>query len=84
MRRCVGCNTSKPKAELIRMAAYEGEISIDETGRSKGRGVYVCPDSECMEKAKKRKAISRSVDFEIDGEMSKELFEKLGAYERKD
>ena len=39
MRRCVGCMESKPKNELIRIAGYENEVTLDLTGRAKGRGV---------------------------------------------
>ena len=39
MRRCVGCMESKPKNSMIRIACYEGEISIDPAGKAKGRGV---------------------------------------------
>jgi predicted RNA-binding protein YlxR (DUF448 family) len=39
MRRCVGCMESKPKNQLIRIAGYEGNVSIDRTGKAKGRGI---------------------------------------------
>ncbi|MFR7990139.1 MAG: RNase P modulator RnpM [Anaerovoracaceae bacterium] len=65
MRRCIGCMESKPKKELIRIACYEGELTLDTTGRAKGRGVYLCRSRECMEKAKKRKAIQRSFDTAV-------------------
>lgn len=84
MRRCVGCMESKPKRELIRIAGYEGRIAIDPTGRAKGRGVYLCPDSECFEKAIKKRAIARSLEMEISKEQSEKLLEELKEYERKD
>lgn len=83
MRRCVGCNTSKPKGELIRISAYEGEIKIDNTGRAKGRGVYLCRNSECFDKAQKRKAISRHLEVNVSEEELVKLFEELKEYERK-
>ena len=52
---------SKPKKELIRIACYEGELTLDTTGR----GVYLCRSRECMEKAKKRKALQRSFDTAV-------------------
>ncbi len=54
MRRCVGCMESKPKKELVRIASYEGDVSLDLTGRAKGRGVYLCPKGDCLRKAKKK------------------------------
>ena len=63
MRRCVGCMESKPKGSLIRIACYEDNITVDPTGKAKGRGVYLCPDRECMEKAKKSSEKFRKRDF---------------------
>ena len=67
--------SSRPKNELIRIAAYEGDISIDPTGKAKGRGVYVCSDLQCLKKAEKRNALARSLSVEI----SKEQMEKFSS-----
>lgn len=66
MRRCVGCMESKPKSQLIRVAFYEGRISLDETGRAKGRGAYLCRNPECFDKAEKRKAFDRAFRARVD------------------
>ena len=43
VRRCVGCNTQKPKKELVRIVrSPEGEVSVDLTGKRSGRGAYLC------------------------------------------
>ncbi len=77
MRKCVGCNTSKPKGELLRIAFYENQITIDETGRAKGRGVYLCKDSKtCIENAAKRRAIQRAFP-DAPKEQIDELFTNL-------
>ena len=80
MRRCVGCMESKEKNQLIRIAGYEGKVSIDPTGKAKGRGVYLCPDQECFEKAQKKKAIARNLEMELTGEQISGLFEDLKQY----
>ena len=42
-RTCIGCNEKKQKKELIRIVKdKEGNISIDEIGKSNGRGAYIC------------------------------------------
>lgn len=56
MRKCVGCMESKPKRELIRIVAAEGVPKIDLTGKANGRGIYLCPNTECFSKAKKKKS----------------------------
>ncbi len=58
LRRCVGCNTSRPKEELDRYVVRPMEkiYEFDPTGRAPGRGAYICKGSqECLKKAAKRK-----------------------------
>ena len=51
----------KPKKELVRVVrSPEGEISLDLTGKKNGRGAYVCPNADCLKKARKAKRIERS------------------------
>jgi len=77
MRKCVGCMESKPKKELIRVAGYEEQVTLDETGRAKGRGVYLCPNEDCIAKAVKKKAISRNIKIEMTKEQTEKLAEEL-------
>lgn len=82
MRRCVGCMESKPKKELIRIAGYEDTVTLDLTGKANGRGVYLCPDIKCLEKAKKKKSLGRSLKMNITQEQLDNLFEELKNYEK--
>lgn len=55
------------KKELIRIVKdKEGNISIDEIGKSNGRGAYICKNIECLEKAIKSKKLERSLKTKID------------------
>lgn len=84
MRRCVGCMESKPKRQLIRIVASNEEVAIDLTGKANGRGVYLCPDKECFTKARKKRAINRSLEMEIpEGQLDK-IYMELEAHEKKD
>ena len=61
-RQCIGCLTSRPKKELVRVVrAPSGEISIDPVGKKPGRGAYLCPDAACLAKAKKRRRWSAAL-----------------------
>ena len=80
-RMCTGCGEMKAKKELVRVVrSKEGEISLDLTGKKSGRGAYVCPDLECLKKARKTKRIERSLDVKIPDElydaMEKEMAER--------
>lgn len=77
MRRCIGCMESKPKKELIRIAFYEGQTTLDKTGKAKGRGVYLCRDRECFEKAVRKRAIQRSFDGDISQSDVERIMEEL-------
>lgn len=78
MRRCIGCMTSKEKRELVRIAGFEGQFSVDLTGKAKGRGAYLCMrNPDCWEKAYKRKALERSLGMEISPETKEIIFAEL-------
>ena len=70
LRMCTGCGEMKPKKELVRVVrSKEGEISLDLTGRKAGRGAYVCPNLECLKKARTTRKIERSLDVKIPDEL---------------
>ena len=79
MRSCCGCREKKAKRDLIRVVrSPEGEVSFDITGRKAGRGVYICPDKACLQKAIKSKALSRALECEIPEEVYKRLEGEIG------
>ena len=84
MRNCVGCMESKSKNELIRvLKTPEGDVVVDITGRKNGRGAYICPSVECLKKARKTKAISRSLDTIIPDEVYEDIERQMLAFETK-
>jgi len=63
LRQCVGCREMKPKKELIRVVrSPEGAVSLDFRGKLPGRGAYVCPQTACLAKARKSRALERAFD----------------------
>ncbi len=80
MRMCTGCGEMKPKRELIRVVkSPEGEIALDKTGRLPGRGAYVCPDLECLKKARKTRRLERVFSSAIPEEVYDALEKELGS-----
>jgi len=74
LRKCTGCGETKDKREMIRVVkSSDGEVGLDFTGKKAGRGAYVCPTIECLEKAQKIKGLERSLKMSI----SKEIYESL-------
>lgn len=83
MRLCAGCGASRPKRELVRVVrAPDGAVSLDFTGRKPGRGAYICPDAQCVNKARKNKRLSKSFECAVPDEiydgLLKELSERSG------
>ena len=73
-RQCVGCREMKEKRELIRVVrSPEGEISLDFKGKLPGRGAYVCPNEECLRRAKKSRALERAFETAIASEVYETL-----------
>ena len=80
MRQCVGCREMKPKRKLIRVIrTSEDEILIDATGKKNGRGAYICPNRECLEKAVKNKGLERSL--KIPQEIYEDFEREMGNLE---
>ena len=78
-RQCLGCREMKNKQDLIRVVrSPEGEISLDFKGKLPGRGAYVCPDSECLKKARKARAIERAFEKAIPAEVYELLEKQMG------
>ena len=77
-RQCVGCRTMTDKRELVRIVKTpEGEIVLDTTGKKSGRGVYLCPDSECLEKAYKEHRLERSLKTKVSNDIYEALRKDL-------
>lgn len=78
VRTCLGCGEPKEKKALIRIVRTpEGEILIDPTGKKSGRGAYICPDAECLIKAKKAHRLEKSFSCQIPEDIYLRLEEEL-------
>lgn len=82
MRQCVGCREMKEKRELIRVVkSPEGEISLDFKGKKNGRGAYLCPNPECLKRARKARALERAFGAALPGAVYEGLEEQMKAGE---
>ena len=69
-RQCMGCRERKNKRDMIRVVRQtNGEVSLDFSGKLNGRGAYICPDPECLKKARKAKSLDRSLEVTIPEEV---------------
>ncbi len=84
MRQCVGCHEMKNKKNMIRVIKTaspeepeKAEIILDTTGRKNGRGAYICPNKECLEKAVKNKGLERSFKMSIPRDVYEMLTKEM-------
>ena len=69
-RACKGCGEKRPKSEMIRLG-YDGtfKITIWNGKKDKGRGAYICPDTSCLKKARKKDRLSKGLRVSVPDEM---------------
>ena len=80
MRQCLGCREMKPKGQLTRVVrSPEGEISLDFRGKKPGRGAYLCPNPDCLARAKKSRAIERAFSAQVEQAVYAALEEQMKA-----
>lgn len=80
MRMCVGCREMRPKKELVRVVrSSEGVVSIDPVGKAPGRGAYLCPKPECLQRARKSRALERAFEQKIEPEIYERLETDIAA-----
>ena len=70
LRQCIGCGEMKSKKEMVRILKTENEgIILDSTGRKNGRGAYLCPSAQCLQKAVKNRGLDRSFKQQVPREV---------------
>ena len=75
LRTCIACRETKEKKELVRVVrTSEGEIFADFTGKSNGRGAYLCKSEECFRKLKKQRLLNKTFSLDV----SEETYDKIG------
>lgn len=79
LRMCTGCSASRPKKELIRIVRTpSGDVVYDPTGKAAGRGAYLCPSVECLERAMKTKRLENALECTLTAAMVDQLREAIG------
>jgi predicted RNA-binding protein YlxR (DUF448 family) len=69
-RQCMGCRERMDKKALIRVVrTTDGNVQLDFSGKLNGRGAYICPKADCLKKARKSKALDRSLEVPIPEEV---------------
>ena len=59
VRTCIGCGGKAARAELVRLRIEGDRVVIDRKGQG-GRGAWLHPSAECLERAARRRAFGRA------------------------
>jgi predicted RNA-binding protein YlxR (DUF448 family) len=65
VRTCLGCRKRVDKSSLLRVVARSGEAVVDHSATLPGRGAWVHPTLDCIDKSIARKAFGRAL--RVDG-----------------
>lgn len=78
MRTCVGCRQNRAKRDLVRVVRTpEGRVELDLSGKKSGRGAYLCPTLDCLQKAIAGRQLERALQCGIDAEVKISLEKEL-------
>jgi len=74
VRTCVACRQEAGKASLIRIVrGPDGSAHVDPTGHASGRGAYLHRDPGCIEAARKRRQLERTLGGSVPQELWSEI-----------
>jgi uncharacterized protein len=58
IRMCIACGKRRRKEEMIRFTKTPDRmVVLKEKKDQKGRGLYLCPDPNCLKKAERKKGV---------------------------
>lgn len=65
-RTCLGCQAVRQKRELVRIVRTPtGEVLLDPTGKKSGRGAYVCPLRDCLDRAFSGNRLEKALEVSL-------------------
>ena len=77
-RTCINCKDKIDKNKLYRIVkTKDGEIFYDASGRSNGRGAYICEKETCIESIESSNLLNRVFQLEVNDEIKQKLKENI-------
>ncbi|PRI10572.1 YlxR family protein [Leucobacter massiliensis] len=61
VRTCVACRKRAPRTELLRVALQDGRLVADDRAVLPGRGAWVHPTAQCLDRAVSRGMFARAL-----------------------
>jgi len=77
VRTCVGCRQRGNRSDLVRIANFQGNLSVDTDKKLPGRGSWLHKKTKCLETAVERKAFVRAFRGKADLEKITDLVKQI-------
>jgi hypothetical protein len=77
VRTCVGCRQRGNRSDLVRIANFQGNLSVDSEKKLPGRGSWLHKKTKCLETAVERKAFGRAFREKADLEQVTDLVKQI-------
>ena len=78
IRTCIGCRRKAIKSEFVRLVqTKEGQVSVDVSKKSPGRGAYICLNPKCIKSALVPKRLNKVFKTNIDAQTIDDLKQAL-------
>jgi predicted RNA-binding protein YlxR (DUF448 family) len=77
MRMCILTREKLPKKELIRVVNFNGEVSVDVTGKKNGKGCYLKRDASVINEAKNKKILNHVFEMDVPEEIYDEILKLI-------
>ena len=77
VRTCVGCRQRGNRSDLIRIANFQGNLSVDTEKKLPGRGSWLHLKTKCLETAVERKAFVRAFRGKVDLEQVTDFVKQI-------
>jgi predicted RNA-binding protein YlxR (DUF448 family) len=75
-RTCVACRRTTAKRELVRIVRTpQGTVEIDPTGKTSGRGAYLCKGRQCWQLALKKERLDYALKAKLTPQEKEAILE---------
>ena len=81
VRQCMACRERFLKHELLRVvrpSAADAPAVLDKTGKTPGRGAYLCKSAVCLKRVRKSRALERMLKAGIPEDVYSEIEAIIG------
>lgn len=77
-RSCISCKRERLPQEMIRIVrTADDKVIIDDSGKTAGRGAYVCPEVACLLIACRKRLFEKALKTDIPAEIYEDLNSRI-------